>query len=189
MIPGGDVLAGDRGGELLPIHRFDLGLTSKARGGVAINDGSAGINVKDWAGRSAGGLLYLSAPDVPEFVYASTPSATSVTFAFDRNMAPSVAWNTPDGLFFRWFDASLASFTTSEFPDARNAMVIHDDVRDLAEARSDVLLVYQRGAGLYYRQQRDRYLTEYLLQTPVFGALKRCGMGSGLRILWTLIDD
>jgi hypothetical protein len=186
MIPAGSFLVGGDGA-LLPIHSFALGMLSAARGGIALNDGSAGINTKDWAGRVSGGEILLSAPGVAEASYTATPGAISATFAFDRNMSPSVAWNTDgDGAYFRWYDSLSASFVTTHYPDATRSMVIHDDVRDIASIRSDVLLVYQRAGGLYYRQQRDRYATEYTIRTSISGFLVSCGMGTRYRLIFRM---
>ena len=187
MIPAGSFLALSDGASLLPIHNFSLGLTCQARGGDALNDGSRGIDTKDWAGRVSGGSILLSAPGVAEAAYTSTPGAISATFAFDRNMSPSVVWNTSgDGAYFRWYDSSVSAFVTTHYATVTRAMVIHDDVRDIANARSDVLLIYQRAGGLYYRQQRDRYSTEYTIRSSLSGNLVSCGMGNKYRILFRM---
>lgn len=187
MIPVGSFISVADGSVFLPASDFALGVSSKARGGDALNDGSTGINTKEWSGRISAGSILLSAPGVTETAYTTTPGAVSATFAFDRNMTPSVAWNTAsDGAYFQWYDSSVSDFVVSHFATATRAMVIHDDVRDIASARSDVLLVYQRAGGLYYRQQRDRYATEYTIKASASGSLISCGMGNKYRLLFKL---
>lgn len=187
MIPDDTFIAGPGRGTLLPANQTVLGTAPVARGGVALGDGVGGLDVKDWAGRVADGQLHLSAPGVPEAAYLAVPDATSVTFSFDRNMAPAVCWNTPAGAHFYWFDSALPGYTTTSYPGVSNAMVTHDDVRNIAESRSDVVLVYQRAGGLYYRQQRERYLIEHTIAAEAEGDLIQCGMGNQGRLLVKLL--
>lgn len=182
MIPAGDFVVGSGYGSLLPVHSFTLGETSRARGGTTIGVAASGLDVIDWTGRIDAGDFKITGAG-PELTVVAVPGALSATFAFDRNMNPAVAWNTSSGAKLYWYDSAAEAYATTDYPDAVRAMVIHDDVRDIAEARSDVLLVYQRASGLYVRQQRDRYLVERTIREYEFGALARCGMGNAYRLL------
>lgn len=187
MIPGAAFVVGPGRGSLLLSNQTVLGTSPVARGGVAIENGADGLDVKDWSGRVSSERFYLSAPGVPEFDYLAVPGALSATFAFDRNMAPAVCWNTPTGAQFYWYDSAIPGYTTTAYPGVTNAMVTHDDVRNIAESRSDVVLVYQRAGGVYYRQQRERYLIEHTIAAEAEGDLIQCGMGNQGRLLVKLL--
>ena len=79
---------------------------------------------------------------------------------------------------------------------AVNPRVTLDDKRRGQTSSSDVILAYLRAGSLYYRQQRDRYLTEYLLTAnPPCGGLATLCMSTGgrlhLALRWsrTLLGD
>lgn len=181
MIPSGDFVAGDFG-DLLSVHRFNLGVTSKARGGSAIGVAAAGLDVMDWTGRIDAGSFKITGPGA-EITVVSVPGAETATFAFDRNMNPAVCWNADDGARLYWFDSAIPGYTTTHYPDATTAMIVHDDVRDIAESRSDVVLFYKRGGGIYTRQQRDRYLIERTVKAGEPKRIVRLGMSTDQRLL------
>lgn len=185
MIPSGQFIRGLQA-DLLPVHRFALGRTSRARGGSSLNAPEFGINVQDWDGLIEDEQFFISAANHAQSLVVATPNAQSATFAFDRNMELVVCWNTPTGSVLYWFDDSEAAQQTTVFTGFSRAMVIHDDVRNSSSAISDVLMVYQRSGSLYYRQQRDRYATEYLISNQDDGELKSCGMGRSNRLIFEL---
>lgn len=182
MIPAGDFITGRNVGSLLSTHQFDLGLTSRARGGLTIGVAAGGLDLMDWIGRVDAGQFKIQGPGA-ELTVVAVPGALSATFAFDRNMNPAICWNTVAGAKFYWFDTVAGEYKTTDYPLAQNAMVIHDDVRDLAESRSDVVLFYQHAGSIYYRQQRERYLTEHLARAGASGNIIRVGMGTADRLL------
>lgn len=183
MIPEGDFIVGQDLGELLSIHRFTLGLnTSRARGGSDIGVAADGLDVADWTGRVDVGSFKITGPG-GEVTVVAVPGAESATFAFDRNMNPAVCWNAADGARLYWFDSAIPGYTTTHYADITSAMVVHDDVRDIAESRSDVVMIYQRDGGIYARQQRERYLVEHTVLASGAGRIERCGMGAAGRLL------
>lgn len=186
MIPAGQFLIATSPALLLPVHRFTLDLTSKARGGAQLNDAQLGINVQDWDGRVLSDVFYVSSPTHAESSIIPVVGAKTATFAFDRNMQPVVCWNTDTNSKLYFFNSLTDQFETMVLTGIKRAMVFHDDVRDSATARSDVLMVYQKNTGLYYRQQRDRYAVEYLIRSIVAGQLASCGMGVANRLVFKM---
>ena len=63
-----------------------------------------------------------------------------------------------------------------------------DDKRPTAHSRSDMLLSYIKASdrGLYYRQQRDKFLTERLLHAGPWRSIERMHMNKGLRMQWLM---
>lgn len=157
-------------------------------GGVALNDPSQGLMVKPWRAFAdgAGNVFVESEDDPPVFQFAA-PGITTISLTFDHNMEPFVAFTQPDGTKFYWFDTfdSMHKITAlplgSSWPRASL-----DDKRQISSATSDIILAYIRDGNLYFRQQRDRYLIEYLLyadlnQDIISPRIIEVGMGTNLR--------
>ena len=60
-----------------------------------------------------------------------------------------------------YFDSVNLVFATLTIATGTGCRACIDDPRKFNETNSDVIFAYVRGTNLYYRQQRDRYLTEY----------------------------
>lgn len=161
---------------LQPLIDFEMG-------GVALNDASQGLRVKLWRVRVDGDVVYLG-PDggneQPAFIRAGI---TSVALAFDQNMQPAVAFVQSGMAWLWWYDGSVPGMVFTSFPGAINPRLTLDDKRPTQTSNSDVILAYLRAGSLYYRQQRDRYLVEYLLSSsPPCGGLATLCMSTGGRL-------
>lgn len=145
-------------------------LYAYATGGKAIQDPTEGINGYTWAcWRNRQNEVRAKRMDLPGegTVLITAPGITSLSFAFDRNMQPALVYEQNGVQKFRWYDTTVSGFVTTTYSDIRTPRLIHDDTRDVAATFSDVLLVYLRGKNLAYRQQRDRYLVEYVLASNI----------------------
>lgn len=169
------------------------GATSKTvdyeDGGIALNDPSGGLLVQRWRARlfrsgETDSAVWLDAPQVSEFEWLTVPNMTEISFSFDANMRPVVAYVANGRAYLNWFDSVPNAYVTTALAvDVITPRVSLDDKRDIASngyQLSDVILGYVRGGNLYYRQQRDRYLIERLLKTGV-KPLIRIGFTRGLR--------
>lgn len=160
-------------------------------GGIAVQDPSQGLEYQLWycwytrnnqirvrpASGAGDGILI-----------ATEPGVRRLSFSFDRNMQPAVAWELADRVRFRWFDSTVPGFTTTEYLGARTPRVYHDDKRAISVATSDVLLAYLLDDKLVVREQRDRYLVEYIMRTGLSDTLRlnRMGMTRQNRIQFEL---
>jgi hypothetical protein len=187
-------LPGDALGASFPadfLSPDDLGrptrLTDFERGGIALNDGSQGLDVQDWRVRVVGDDVLISAfPYTSESVLITEANIRDISLAFDQNMRPTLAYMVGDAAKLYWYDAALPGQTTTTLAaGVFSPFLAMDDKRAFATstASNDILLLYLRGSTLYYRQQRERYNTERTLR--VFGgpgvSIKRAGMNRGLR--------
>lgn len=150
-------------------------------GGVALSDSSAGLMVQTWTSRydPATGYVLIGAGASPEVELFYAPGVSDLSFTFDQNMRPFHAYVQSGQAKFRWYDTVLgANRITSLDAADRYPKCCMDDKRDLqtVQGSNDIILAYMRGSSLYYRQQRDRYEVEYLLQTDINGRLLRVGM-------------
>lgn len=160
-------------------------------GPVALQDPSQGLLVRLWRARAVDADILLSAPGVAEFVhYTHTHDIDEVSFAFDQNGTPHLAFvDTAGDAWLRWYDPTLPGMTTTALAAGTlNPRLTLDDARTFNIPQSDVILGYAREGLLHYRQQRDRFQTEY---TPTQGeegtyvsanGLRHLSMNSGSRL-------
>jgi hypothetical protein len=185
---------------LLPRNRFRARLVDYDHGGIALNDPSQGLRVKIWRCRWELGDFIVDAPDVASTVIHSASSVYELGFTFDQNMQWFLVWVTNIGeAFYRWFDPTVPGLVTVPLDlgtiTPRCAL---DDKREVAGTEagaSDIILTYMREDALYYRQQRERFLTERELASGVITVrgteydladqqLYNVGMNRFLRFQW-----
>jgi len=158
-------------------------LTSKSRGGVALNDASQGRDYQNWV-VSYDGANILVAPQGGSTAFTLTVAGVlSVSLAFDNNMNPVIAWMDAVGAKLYWFNN--VSFVTTPFP-ATSCRVTIDDVRDFYNADSDVIFAYTNAGTLYWRQQRDQYAIQRTVGTTT-GLLQKVGLNQLNRLQFQLL--
>lgn len=130
-------------------------------GGIALSDPSQGLNVVPWKVWAESGNIYIDKVEggAQEVLLAAEP--TQLSFTFDQNMYPVLAYVVGTSAFLRWYNPLTASMVITEYPEATNLKLTLDDKRAPFLHMSDVIFVYAYRNSLYYRIQRDRYLIEY----------------------------
>lgn len=163
-----------------------LPLEERVLGGNAVGDGSAGREVKVWKISYSGGDVHVG-PDggADEFVQ-TRGGVTTLSLAFDANMAVAYAWQSVNGSSLYYFDSTLGSYNILTIADGTSCRVGVDDTRSFNSASSDVIFAYTRGGQLYWRQQRDRYLTERLVGPSGVSILHRCAQNTLNRLQFKL---
>ena len=158
-------------------------------GGIAINDPSMGLMARLWYLELIDSDLILRTPGLPDQFLYTVPVAYQVALAFDQNMRAVVAWETADYVRLVWFNSQIGGRQATDFADIRCPCLTLDDKRPESLSTSDVIFAYLRGNALCYRQQRDRYQTEYVLtpDLPDGAQLKRVGMGKNMRLHFELL--
>lgn len=169
-----------------PLHDYEMG-------GVALQDGTQGLQVKPWEAFLAGDEVRVRpVGDVgPGAVVITGEDIESISLSFDRNMNATVAYMQAGVCKLYWYDTTISGMTTTTFPGATQPRLSHDDKRPTANARSDIIMGYVREGNLYFRQQRDRYTVERLLAEGVgdLGWLRNLGMNRGLRLQFELVSS
>lgn len=190
MLPGDGLLSSTpvpsvfTGGRALPVrNEVDYEL-----GGTALNDPSGGLQVQMWRARIIDKAdIVLDAENVAASTIITGTNITEVSFTFDRNMNLAVAYVEDGTPKLYWYDTIALAMTTTNFPGIITPRLSHDDKRNLQSAISDVIFAYLKDGDLCYRQQRDRYQTEYVLAQNVDSpGLIKIGMSRQLRMQFLL---
>ena len=155
-------------------------------GGLAIQDPSRGSQYQRWRGRLIGNDILLDAPEVEPFAVYSGAGITEISFTFDQNMRPAIAFVQAGVAKLWWFDSVAAAQVITEYPGAITPRVILDDKRFTQTSNSDVVLGYVRDGALYYRQQRDRFTIERLLDAGPHVGLVKIGFNVQLRLQYLM---
>ena len=196
MIPGGVLVADAPITDYLEPdnrHRSNL-LEDFERGALAISNPGGGMEQANWRAAVVDTAItvqnLLSGPAVT--LVTTSQAATEVSLAFDASMAPVLAWVEGGTTKFRWFDSTVPGYVVETLAGTRCPRLTLDDKRAALDTWRDVLLIYVKTGTperLAYRQQRDRYLTEYILMDlPAnFFRLGRVGMAKSTRLQIELI--
>lgn len=155
-------------------------------GGIALNDPSRGLLYQRWRARLIGDDVIIDASEVEETVLFSGSDITEISFTFDQNMRPALAFVQNGVAKLRWFDSVIGQQVITEFPGAITPRVVLDDKRATQSAASDIIFAYVRDGALYYRQQRDRFTIERLLDQGPHKGLIKIGMGRNLRLQFVM---
>jgi hypothetical protein len=179
------------GNWLSPYDRYTDALTDFEAGGIALNDGTQGLDYQIWSLRYEGDRGH---PDYGDFIVTGeTTGETSVilnvddvrscALAFDQNMNPFIAYETDDcAAKFYWYDSFISAYTTTTLPaGSKYIQCCLDDHRQTQTGTSDIIIAYLRGGNLYTREQRDRYSVEYD-HGARSGVLRKIGMTDNLRL-------
>lgn len=119
--------------------------------------------LEDWTGTCTDGEnIVLSSPDESDIIAVTDTDITELSFAFDQNHRPIVAYVAGGSAKLRWYDLTVPGWVTTDYGATYlSPRVSLDDKHRLALGTSDVIFAYIRANKLRWRIQRDRYLTEY----------------------------
>lgn len=180
---------------LSPDDRVPSSLVDYERGGSDLSDASNGLDVQDWVCWYENLEVRVSPVDGVRTVLFTRAGINHLSFGFDQNMRPTVAFIEEYTTYLRWYDSTVPGFVFTNFGTGiTSPRVAMDDRRSASSATSDVIFAYIRfDAGtnshaLCYRQQRDRYTVERVLRTGLSSKtrLKNIGMASNLRFQFEL---
>lgn len=158
------------------------------RGGIAIQDPSQGLDVRDWTATLIGNSVRVYPSDDPgDFdVLFTELNITHLSLSFDANMRPAIGYVAAGVAKLYWYDATGGGYLTQGLStDARSPFLTFDDKRKFSTTTgaNDILCFYLVGNGLYYRQQRERFNVErWLADVPSGVQITRAGMNKGLRV-------
>ncbi|WP_293372274.1 hypothetical protein [Nevskia sp.] len=155
-----------------------------------INDASSGLEVQAWRLLIQGNNIDIQKHPGGAFVTLLTvPGVTQASFAFDQNAEVSVVYTVGSEVFLWWIDPTLPGRRTTLIANAVNPRLGLDDKREISTASSDIILAYQVGTDLRYRQQRDRYTIERTLMSGIEPGirLRNIGMTNVFRVQFEFV--
>lgn len=160
---------------------------SRELGPLALYDGSQGIDKRVWVATTTGTEARIYPEDDPldVTVLLTGTSITQVSLAFNQNGFPFLSYVDAGTPKLYWYNPLLPGYETLTLTGAITPILTMDDKRRFSTANNanDVLLFYMRlGVGLCMRQQRDRYLTEYVVNAAATGRITRAGLNSDYRL-------
>ncbi|MBA4279297.1 hypothetical protein [Ralstonia sp.] len=156
-------------------------------GGVALNDPSQGLRVQTWTCTTDGSRVFIRGETVPQTTLFTGTGITEVSLAFDRNMNPFVAFVEGGVARYWWFNTAIGQRVTSTLPvGSISPRAVLDDVRESQGEFADIILAYQQGRNLLYRQQRDNYNIERTLSTTLSHNFTFVGMARNLTLHFAL---
>lgn len=153
-------------------------------GGIAIEDPSRGLEYQSWQFFHDTDAIYTGPdPDGPWTFLFTAGDVTELSGAFDIEMRPAVAYVVVGDTKLWWYDPVLEAYDILSLA-AYSPRLTLDDKRSTQAELADLLLFYLRDGNLYYRQQRERFVTERLLCACPIGThrLGRVGMADSNRV-------
>ena len=139
-------------------------LVAYERGGIAIQDTSQGLDKRSWkAFADSQGIWLQSMQTETPVLYIPGEEINYVSLAFDQNMNPVIVYRQLEVVKMSWYDPLVGARSLTEYPNALVGAVTLDDKRAVVDGTNDVLFIYVRDEGIFYRQQRDRYTVERFL--------------------------
>lgn len=170
---------------LSPDNRRTTVLSDWEMGGVALNDASQGLMVRNWrCWMEGGGYVRLQAEN-DETIHDlfQESGIRELSFCFDQNMRWAVAYSLEDETKLRWYDSLVAAYVVSTFPLVSSPKLGMDDKRPMHMDTNDMIFAYISDSKLCYRQQRDRFMNERVLRENLFpgSAIRNIGMNDHLR--------
>ena len=166
MLPDDTLIELDSGSFLPPRNKATSATECWELGGVALSDASEPFAYY-WYGYVKGKAIYLHCSGAePVTVLAFDGDVTELSFSFDQNMRPTIAYVENDVAKLYWYDASVAKNVLTLYPNITNPRLSLDDKRKFNIGNSDIIFAYIVDHNrLCYRLQRERYGAEHVLLT------------------------
>jgi hypothetical protein len=133
------------------------------------------------------GLIQVQPSDGSVVFTMTASEVLTISLAFDANMAPVIAWTTPTDANLYYYDTLTSTYITRVFSGITSCRVCVDDPLKFYTSQSDVIFGYTINGNLCYRQQRDRYNIEYIIQ-PITGSLTKLAPSSVNRLQFELTN-
>ena len=156
-------------------------------GGITLNDPSQGLFYQIWRCRLLGNDVVIDATYVDESILYSDTGISEISFTFDQNMRPILAFVKDGFPYLRWYDSAVGhQVVTALDPTIITPRVSLDDKRSSQSSISDIILAYIRSGNLCWRLQRDRFLIEYISLATLSPGLIKIGMNTKYRFQFML---
>jgi hypothetical protein len=161
-------------------------LEQRVLGGTALGNGANGREVQQWNVFYEAGVIKV-APESGTIAFSMTVDGVlTVSLAFDSNMQVAIAYTKADGSYLYYYDSIGGMFTTMFIGGSDSCRVVTDDPRNVTSAASDVIFTYELDGVVYWRMQRERYLTPRVVGPSQGLTILRCAPSALNRLQWEL---
>jgi hypothetical protein len=167
-------------------------ITNYERGPIAIEDTSEGLLYQNWMltwDSGTGDVTITPETTGSPVVVLNIPLIIFISFTFDQSGRASFAYMTDTSSYLYWYDTALGQTVTTDLgSDVYTPVLYLDDKRSTQNGVNDMMLYYTKEEGggtwaVYSRLQRDRFLTEYEMETgQEAGYIAALGMTGELRV-------
>lgn len=166
MLPDNTLTELDSASFLPPRNKSQTATKCWELGGIALSDTSEPMQYY-WYGYVKGKGIYLQRSGAePVAVLAFAGDVTEMSFSFDQNMRPTIAYVENGVAKLYWYDSSVAKNVLTLYPNITNPRLSLDDKRKFNIGNSDIIFAYVTDHNrLCYRLQRERYSAEHVLLT------------------------
>lgn len=166
MLPDDTLTELDSASFLPPRNKSQTATKCWELGGIALSDTSEPMQYY-WYGYVKGKGIYLQRSGAePVAVLAFAGDVTEMSFSFDQNMRPTIAYVENGVAKLYWYDSSVAKNVLTLYPNITNPRLSLDDKRKFNIGNSDIIFAYVSDHNrLCYRLQRERYSAEHVLLT------------------------
>jgi hypothetical protein len=129
-------------------------------GGIAIGDASQGLLVKKWECAYEDEQIKIGYENHFETVL-TVEKVTYLSFAFDINMRPIIAYVADGNCHLWWYDSQQSEQVNTNLGACIFPQLSLDEKRSALSANADVIFAYIRNSKLYMRIQRERFQIEH----------------------------
>lgn len=166
MLPDNTLTELDSASFLPPRNKPQTATKCWELGGIALSDTSEPMQYY-WYSYVKGKNIYLQRSGAePVAVLAFAGDVTEMSFSFDQNMRPTIAYVENGVAKLYWYDSSVAENVLTLYPNITNPRLSLDDKRKFNIGNSDIIFAYVTDHNrLCYRLQRERYSAEHVLLT------------------------
>jgi len=173
-----------------PYSKNGLPLTvDYSYGPLVINNGTEGVDDRVWKFYVENDTVKVEPEDGMDLPISlfTLAGITEISGTFSQSGRASVAYVASGVAYVWWYNPLNNAMVHNAFPGISSPKLKLDDPHRMATTKdtNDMLLVYIRDGGLYYRQQRGRFETELLLSSTVVGVgerINRMGMDYSNRL-------
>lgn len=153
-------------------------------GGVDININTDDLNSHLWRYFYEDNTVKIQRTDTDNKISLETiPGITQLSLTFNQSLVPTYTYVINGTTYLRWFDTSDQTYKTTDFGQTFRSPKVVLDLKDKLSTVSDVLFFYMKNnTELCVRYQRDRFSTEYVLNTMPPHIILRVGMNKLNRI-------
>lgn len=132
-------------------------------GSFALQNTESGLDAVLWKCFYEGGLIKFSHLDQIQ-IMLTVDNVTALSFAFDLNMNPLIAYSAEKHCYLWWYDTAQAKQVTTDLgTEISFPQLSLDERRAVESSNADVIFAYIKNSKLYMRIQRERFQIEHEL--------------------------